>query len=106
MHHSDDCNNVNNLNKNKTINSLYDNKIKEMKEEFISKIKLYMSYNKFMKITLRIVKNHVMYLNYFYRYNLFFQIHENWIKNIYYKILNEGYPQKWNLIYEKKYTKY
>ena len=40
MHHSDDCNNVNNLNKNKTINSLYDNKIKEMKEEFISKIKL------------------------------------------------------------------
>ena len=60
-----------------------------------------MSNNKHMKITLKIVKNHIMHLYYFYRYNLFFQINEIWIKNIYYKILNESYPQEWNTILKK-----
>lgn len=42
-----------------------------------------------------------MYIYYQYKYNLFFTINEEWIKSLYYEILNENYPQNWMTIYEK-----
>ena len=36
----------------------------------------------------------------YYKYNLYFIINEKMIKNIYYKIMNEKYPQDWKMIFE------
>lgn len=38
---------------------------------------------------------------YKYRYNLYFRISQNKIKYIYYRILNEIYPQDWVIIKNK-----
>lgn len=43
-----------------------------------------------------------MHIYYQYKYNLYFTINEEWIKSLYYEILNEFYPQNWKTIYEKK----
>ena len=40
------------------------------------------------KKTLYNIKGYVMKIFYLYKYNLSFQINENWIKHIYYNILN------------------
>ena len=56
-----------------------------MKQEFIGKINNYINNNSKSLCSLKLVKGYSMYIYYQYKYNLFFSIDENWIKNFYLK---------------------
>lgn len=99
--HSYDCNKFNNILENNDINISDNNKKDNLKTDLINKIKLYMEDDKNYKKNLYNIKGYVMHLYYKYKYNLYFQINEEWFKSIYYKILNDKYPQDWNIILEK-----
>ena len=58
----------------------YSSKNEDSKAWFISKMKDYN--NNKLKLAFIIIKNHAMYIYWFYKYNLYFQINDNMIKNI------------------------
>ena len=96
--HSYDCNKVNNILENNDKNNCDISKKENRQNDLINKIKIYLEQDKNVKKNLYNIKGYVMHLYYIYKYNIYFQINEEWIKN---KILNEKYPQDWNIILEK-----
>lgn len=100
--HSKDCQNINNKNNSLETDNNKENISKNLKEEFMNKICEYIKNNNSKSTNLlKAVKGYSMYIFYQYKYNLFFKIEEEKIKNIYYQILNDNYPQNWNIIMEK-----